>query len=59
MTMTRLVSASIAVLACSALLAAACATRKGESEREWAKAECRQILDSEARSKCLERADKE
>lgn len=60
MTMTRLVSASIAMLAFAALLAAGCASsRKSESEREWAKSECRQILDSDARTKCLERVDKE
>ena len=59
MTMIRLVSASIALLACAALAAAAgCASTKNESEREWAKAECRQILDSDARTKCLERVDK-
>ncbi len=44
----------------AALLGSACAsTRKSESEREWEKAECRQIIDGEARSKCLERVDKE
>ncbi len=42
------------------LAACGCASsRKSESEREWAKAECRQIIDGEARSKCLERVDKE
>jgi hypothetical protein len=43
-----------------AVLATGCASaRKSDSEREWAKAECRQILDSDARSKCIERVDKE
>jgi hypothetical protein len=60
MTMTRLFSAFIALLALAALSVAGCAsTRKSDSEREWAKAECRQIIDSEARAKCLERVEKE
>ncbi|HLX23414.1 MAG TPA: hypothetical protein VKR38_08735 [Usitatibacter sp.] len=57
--MTKAAVSIVAMLA-AALLGAACAsTRKSESEREWARAECRQIIDSEARSKCLERVDKE
>jgi len=60
MTMTRLFSAFIALLALAALSAAGCAsTHKSDSEREWAKAECRQIIDGEARAKCLERVEKE
>jgi hypothetical protein len=53
-------AALIVAMLATALLGAACASeRKSESEREWARAECRQILDSEARTKCLERVDKE
>ena len=50
-----------APLAAMALLAAAgCANPPGSaSEREWARAECRQIIDEEARTKCLERVDRE
>jgi hypothetical protein len=59
MTMSKPI-APIAAMLVAALLGVACAsTRKSESEREWAKAECRQILDNEARAKCLERVDKE
>ncbi len=57
--MTKAAVPVVAMLV-AALLGAACAsTRKSESEREWARAECRQIIDSDARSKCLERVDKE
>jgi hypothetical protein len=60
MTVAKLVPAFIAILAFAVLSAAGCAsTRKSESEREWARAECRQIIDNEARAKCLERIDKE
>jgi len=50
-----------ALAAVSTLLPlAGCATPAGNaSEREWAKAECRQIIDDEARTKCMERVDKE
>ncbi|HEY2628220.1 MAG TPA: hypothetical protein VGI57_03800 [Usitatibacter sp.] len=55
------------LLAAAALLlvlgnTAGCASSsssKNSSEREWARAECRNIIDSEARAKCLERVDKE
>ena len=56
--MKRLVSALVAMLAFAAL-GAGCASPKNDSEREWARAECRQILDTDARTKCLERVDKE
>ncbi len=60
MTMTRLPYAFIAWLAFAALCAPGCAsTGKSDSEREWAKAECRHIIDGEARAKCLERAEKD
>jgi hypothetical protein len=50
----------IVVLLATALLAGACASgRKSDSEKEWERAECRQILDSDARTKCLERVEKE
>jgi hypothetical protein len=52
------------MLVCACVLLAVlgmpgCATSKSPSEREWAKAECRNVIDSEARTKCLERVDKE
>lgn len=60
MTMTKHLCAIIALLAFAALSASGCAsTHKSDSEREWAKAECRQIIDGEARAKCLERVEKE
>ena len=52
-------SRTLAAFVLLALLAGCASTRKTESEREWAKAECRQIIDSEARTKCLERVEKE
>jgi hypothetical protein len=55
----RLAFALAAMLALGALAGCGLPTKKNDSEREWAKAECRQILDSEARTKCLERVDKE
>jgi hypothetical protein len=49
--------------ACAVLLAlgaAGCESSpsRNASEREWARAECRNIIDGEARTKCLERVDK-
>ena len=56
MKMRIVLAASIAL---AILAAAGCASSGSASEREWAKAECRNILDSDARTKCLERVDKE
>ena len=38
-------------------LAACAGPRQSISEREWALAQCRQILDDAAREKCMKRAD--
>ena len=34
-----------------------CASSSRSSEREWAAAECGQVIDSDARKKCMERVD--
>ncbi|HEX4780247.1 MAG TPA: hypothetical protein VH301_05810 [Usitatibacter sp.] len=50
--------ALIALLAlCLAAPLAGCASSAHSSEREWAAAECGQIIDGEARKKCMERVD--
>ena len=46
-----------AVLALAALIACGCATQKYSSEREWQRGQCGQIIDEEARKKCLERLE--
>ena len=49
-----------AALAFIALLAPGCASSPtNSSEREWARAECRQVIDGDARTKCMQRVDKE
>jgi len=58
--MTKRAVPALVAGALLAALAAGCASPPGNaSDREWAKAECRQIIDEEARTKCLERVDKE
>ena len=52
-----LVGAFAGALLCTAL--AGCASSRNSSEREWAAAECGQVIDAEARKKCLERVDSE
>jgi hypothetical protein len=37
----------------AALLLAACAGSRLDSEREWQRAQCAHIIDQEARDKCL------
>jgi hypothetical protein len=37
----------------------ACASRVPDSERAWQRAQCGQVIDTDAREKCLERADRE
>lgn len=56
--MTKLACACIAIVAFAALGAGCASAYKNDSEREWAKAECRNIIDNEARTKCLERTDR-
>lgn len=51
------VAAFVGVLFCAGL--AGCASSRNSSEREWAAAECGQVIDAEARKKCLERVDDE
>jgi hypothetical protein len=47
-------------LAFVTLLVAGCGSSPANSsEREWARAECRQVIDGDARNKCMERVDKE
>ena len=50
--------AFIAILAlCLAGPLAGCASSSHSSEREWAAAECGNIIDGDARKKCMERVD--
>ncbi len=54
--MKTLVSLALAVI----VPLAGCAVPAAQSsEREWAAAECRNIIDQEARKKCLDRVDDE
>src|ERR1700740_2203083 len=54
------VSALAGALLCAGLAPlAGCASSAHSSEREWAAAECGQVIDAEARKKCLERVDDE
>jgi hypothetical protein len=46
------------VLLVVAAILPSCAGSRSTSEREWARAQCDQVIDSEARKKCLERADR-
>ncbi|HEX3061888.1 MAG TPA: hypothetical protein VHP55_04440 [Usitatibacter sp.] len=56
--MLRIAVATLAgALLCATL--AGCASRRDSSEREWAAAECGQVIDADARKKCLERVDDE
>lgn len=46
------------VLALSTLIAGCAMNRdRNSSEREWARAECNNIIDREARQRCLHRVD--
>ena len=40
-------------------VASACAPRPSRSELEWQRAQCAQILDKEARERCLDRVDRQ
>jgi hypothetical protein len=54
------VGALAGLAVCGALASlAGCASSRNSSEREWASAECGQVIDAEARKKCLERVDDE
>jgi hypothetical protein len=44
-------------LAGAFLLAAACASPTYDSAREWQRAECNKVIDSEARDRCLRRVE--
>lgn len=39
------------------LLAAGCAAKGNDSDREWQRAECNRIIDAEARDRCYKRVD--
>jgi len=55
-----LLLAAAALVVCSVLASGGCASASGSaSEREWARAECRNIIDDESRTKCLDRVDRE
>jgi hypothetical protein len=40
-----------------AVALAGCAARGDDSEREWQRAECNRIIDSDARTRCMKRVD--
>ena len=42
-----------------ALVLPGCASSRNSSEREWQRAQCNQIIDKDARDKCVERVDRE
>jgi len=46
------------VLLVMAAILPSCASPRSASEREWARAQCDQVIDSDSRKKCLERADR-
>ena len=53
-------SLALALLALAgALWLTACASRLSPSEREWQRGQCGQVIDSDAREKCLKRVDSE
>ena len=41
------------------LLTGGCAAPSASSDTEWRRGQCGQIVDREAREKCMERVDKE
>ena len=43
----------------TALLTACAAGRGDDSEREWQRAECNRVIDSDARARCMKRVDAE
>jgi hypothetical protein len=43
----------------AATLLPACASSRNSSQAEWARGQCEQINDEEARKKCFERVDAE
>jgi hypothetical protein len=49
----------LALALVAALLLPGCASSRNSSEREWQRAQCDQIIDKEARDKCMERVDRE
>ena len=57
--MVRIFVSALAGALLAAGLAGCAASSRNSSEREWAAAECGQVIDSEARKKCLERVDSE
>lgn len=58
----RLKTASVFFLAlglAAAPLVPGCASSRNSSEREWQRGQCAQVVDKEAREKCMERVDSE
>ena len=49
---------TLVVLAATAILAPGCAgPRPSKSELEWQRGQCAQVIDREARERCLEKVD--
>ena len=57
--MVRFLACAFAGALLCATLAGCASSSRNASEREWAAAECGQIIDADARKKCLERVDDE
>jgi len=49
----------VALALAAALYHPGCATSRDSSAREWERGQCAQVVDREAREKCMERVDRE
>ena len=49
----------LALALAAAFLVPACASSRNSSEREWERGQCAQVVDREAREKCMDRVDAE
>jgi len=49
----------LALCIAAAVLPTGCASSRDSSEREWQRGQCAQVVDKEAREKCMERVDSE
>ena len=57
--MLSLMRKTAALLMSLALMAGGCAAPSTSSDTEWRRGQCGQIVDRDAREKCMERVDKE
>ena len=49
----------LALAVVAAFVLPGCASSRNSSEREWQRGQCGQIVDKEAREKCMDRVDSE